>query len=425
MRDEGVEKSVGRGTEEREETAYSTFPHLYGSTADRLIRLYTQKQQGKRWLERHQGQRPVFACVLGFTATGLLPGISAAGATPTDRQYTAIADAEFLYHGPQAHPTYPLPPLTVGASPALISRAVIAGQQLPLYLFNAGLPFPPAVPTIDLGGVPAHCLSQGHAMSLPIVEQLLQQGLRWGEKLAATAPGYLILGECVVGGTTTALAVLTGLGIAAAGKVNSSHSDCNHDQKWALVQAGLQRSGLWQSGFWQSPFEKAAKVAPTPYAPHPTPLQIVAAVGDPMQIVVAGMAIAASRIGGVLLAGGTQMLAVYALLRAIAQSHNLAWAPEHIVVGTTRWVAEDATGDTVGLAEVVGDVPLMATQLSFASSRYEPLRAYEQGFVKEGVGAGGCAIAASLYQQWSQVELLAAIDALAEQYQQMNKLRPS
>jgi len=139
----------------------------------------------------------------------------------------------------------------------------------------------------------------------------------------------------------------------------------------------------------------------------------VAAVGDPMQIVVAGMAIAASATCGVMLAGGTQMLAVYALARAIVQQKQLLWNPERIVVGTTRWVAEDPTGDTIGLAKLIGEVPLMATQLSFATARYEQLRVYEQGYVKEGMGAGGCAIAAHLYRGWHQAELLQAIESIA------------
>jgi NaMN:DMB phosphoribosyltransferase len=133
-----------------------------------------------------------------------------------------------------------------------------------------------------------------------------------------------------------------------------------------------------------------------------------------MQIVVAGMTIAASRSCGVLLAGGTQMLAVYALAEAIARSEALDWQPEQIVVGTTRWVAEDPTGDTVGLANAVGTVPLMATQLNFATASWPQLQKYEAGFVKEGVGAGGCAIAASLYRGWGQDELLQAIETLAE-----------
>ena len=107
------------------------------------------------------------------------------------------------------------------------------------------------------------------------------------------------------------------------------------------------------------------------------------------------------------------MLAVYRLTEAIANFYHWNWYPEQVVVGTTRWVAVDPTGDTIGLAQAVGTVPLMATQLDFSSSRYAQLRAYEQGYVKEGVGAGGCAIAAHLSQGWSQTQLLQAIEALA------------
>ena len=51
--------------------------------------------------------------------------------------------------------------------------------------------------------------------------------------------------------------------------------------------------------------------------PDADPLAVIAAVGDPMQIAVAGMAIAASQHRPVLLAGGTQMLAVHALMQAL------------------------------------------------------------------------------------------------------------
>jgi NaMN:DMB phosphoribosyltransferase len=123
------------------------------------------------------------------------------------------------------------------------------------------------------------------------------------------------------------------------------------------------------------------------------------------------MAIAASRSRGVLLAGGTQMLAVYALMQAIARVYALSWQPEQVVVGTTRWVAEDPSALTVELAQQVAPVPFLATQLSFASSRYAQLRAYEQGYVKEGMGAGGACIAAHLTQGWNQTQLLHNIEA--------------
>lgn len=409
-----------------------------------MIRIYTQIPQGHQWLQQYQGRRPILVCILGFTATALIPGISAAGATPEDRRYTAIADAEFLVNGVTPQPQYPLPPLTAGASPVLISRAVVEALELPVYLFNAGLPQPPAVPAIDLGGVPAKCLSSGDALPIGTVKHLFEQGLKWGQKLAdITDGGYLILSECVVGGTTTALSILTGLGIRAAGKVNSSHPTCNHAQKWQIVHQGLRRARLEID-----PEEENLQSI--------DPFQLVAAVGDPMQIAAAGMVLAATRSCGVLLAGGTQMLAVYALAQALSQldasvlqpasdlaapsflsatgmgeedrgkegllpSSNppiapLIWQPERIVVGTTRWVAEDPTGDTVGLARDIGGVPLLATQLSFDQSRYPQLQAYEQGYVKEGVGAGGCAITTHLYQGWNTVQLLQAIEALVERY---------
>jgi uncharacterized protein (TIGR00303 family) len=210
-----------------------------------MIRVYTQLDRGHQWLQQYRGRRPILACILGFTATALLPGISAAGATPEDRKYTAIADAEFLVNGVTPQPQYPLPPLAAGASPVLISRAVVEAFDLPIYLFNAGLPKPPAVTAIELGGVPANCLTTGDALPLETVKHLFAQGLKWGQTLAELATdGYLIISECVVGGTTTALSILTGLGIDAAGKVNSSHPTCNHAQKWDIVQQGLRRAGL-------------------------------------------------------------------------------------------------------------------------------------------------------------------------------------
>ncbi|MEH1868828.1 MAG: TIGR00303 family protein [Nostoc sp.] len=387
------------------------------------IRIYTQKKQGEEWLRRYRGCLPVFGCVLGFTETGLIPGISAAGRTPEDRKYTACADAEFLYYGPEHKPQNPLPPLAAGASPVLISRAVFDSLKIPVHLFNAGLPHPPAVPLIDLGGASAKCLSGGAAMEITTVHHLFKQGLLWGERLAANMQqSYVIFGECVVGGTTTALAILTALGIDAAGKVNSSHPVCNHAQKWALVQAGLEKmkgsreQGAGGRGQGEINFQSSMQNSVDP-------LELVAAVGDPMQVVIAGMAIAASRSCGVMLAGGTQMLAVYALMSAIAQAYALSWQPEAVVIGTTRWVAEDPTGATVDLALSLekGNLtqsgrtpPLLATALSFADSRYPQLRAYEQGFVKEGMGAGAACIAAHLSQNWQQDQLLAAIESQLE-----------
>ncbi len=344
------------------------------------------------WCDRHRHQQPAVVCVLAFTETALIPGISAAGKTAADRRYTALADGEFLLRGVQPHYQYPLPPLIEGASPALISRAFIEHLGLPLYLFNAGLPAPGLPEMIDLKGQPARCVSTGKAMEPAWVEHLWQQGWQWGAQLSQRHP-WLVIGECVVGGTTTALALCESLGIPARNCVGSSHRHSNHAQKWLLVAQGLAQ------------------------LPRPTdPLRAVAAIGDPMQVVVAAMALRASQTCGVLLAGGSQMIAVYAFARAIAQQQQLPWCPEQMLVGTTRWVMEDSTSNLSALASQA-KCPLIYTQLNLSSSRHAAFRAYEAGFVKEGVGAGGCSIAAYLVAQWHNKQMVEAIDSLGDRWQ--------
>ena len=402
-----------------------------------MLRIYTNITQGESWVSKYREKKYAFACVLGFTETGLIPGISAAGSTPEQRKYTALADAEFLYYGAGKRGEYPLPPLIAGASPVFITRAVVEELDIPVHLFNAGLLEQPTVPTIDLQGVPAKCLSQGAAMDLGTVQHLFNQGMIWGEKLSCNQNNdYLVIGECVVGGTTTALAILTGLGIAAKGMVNSSHPVCNHAQKWEIVQAGLEkmsrregereRGGEGEIQTLESIIQNPKSKIHNPQSPiqnRINPLKLVASVGDPMQIAVAGMAISASRNGGVLLAGGTQMLAVFALASAICEFYDIFWQHNEVVVGTTRWVASDSTGNTIELAQQIGrkggmTPSLLATELCFDDSRYVQLQAYEEGFVKEGMGAGGACIAAYLSENWQQNQFIKAIEAQLDRYWQ-------
>lgn len=347
------------------------------------------------WLARYRGQKPVFVCIVSFTETGLIPQISAAGDTPQARRHTALADCEFLYTGAI------LPRLAAGISPAVITRAVLTEQTIPMHLLSTGLPAPLTVPHIALPQAIAKPVHTGQAMTLSQAAMLLESGLHWGQQLAQQClNSYLIVSECVVGGTTTAQAVLTALGYEVAGLMSSSHLAGNHRQKQHLIEQGLS---VWRQ---RGDF---------------SPLAAVAAVGDPMQAVAAGMVLSASQYCGVLLAGGSQMLAVYALAKAIAQARSqpkmrrsLFWNPEQVVVGTTRWVIEDASADTTAIARSVG-APYLASQINFSQSPYLQLRAYERGFVKEGIGAGGCAIAAHLHQNWTATQLRHAVEAQLRQ----------
>jgi NaMN:DMB phosphoribosyltransferase len=50
--------------------------------------------------------------------------------------------------------------------------------------------------------------------------------------------------------------------------------------------------------------------------------------------------------------------------------------------------------DICGIIKEIGEVPVLAADLDFGTSRFDGLKAYEKGIVKEGVGAGGASIAA-------------------------------
>ncbi|MEL6938167.1 MAG: nicotinate mononucleotide-dependent phosphoribosyltransferase CobT [Cyanobacteria bacterium J06598_1] len=345
------------------------------------------------WINRYRGHQPTFACILSFTETGLIPHLSAAGKTLEDRRCTAALDGNFLL----ADPLQParLPPLSAGISPAVITRAVLQSLSIPCHLLSTGLPTPLKAPHIELPNVSAQAVNTGQAMPLAAAAALFEAGQYWGKKLAP-AGSYLILGECVVGGTTTAQAVLSALGHTTNGLMSSSHRTSNHAQKQSLVAAGIT---AWQQRITQND-EPLLK----------SPLGIAAALGDPMQLVAAGMTLAASQRCGVLLAGGAQMLAVYGLMKAIAQQFACPWIPEQIVVGTTRWVVEDSSADTVAIARHL-KTPYLTSQINFGQSPYVQIKAYEQGFVKEGAGAGGCAIASHLIANWNKDQLRHAVEA--------------
>lgn len=322
--------------------------------------------------------------LLAATETAAVHGISAAGTTAASRRRTAAADAELLLLGPALSRPHALPPLPAGVSPALIGHVVLRELALEPLVFDLGCPIAPGVPhrrpPEPAGGGPARCLSTGAAMDLARVEALLAFGRQWGASEGQAARSRpLLLAECVPGGTSTALAVLTGLGVPADGLVSGSLRRPAHGLKAALVARGL------------------AAAVPS-IGPGADPLQVVAALGDPMQPLAAGLALAAAGAGRpVLLAGGSQMAAVLALALALTPTSLRRHLAERVALATTAWLAAEAESDLPLLLERIGArwgvTPLaFAADLRFTGALHPALADYERGFVKEGVGAGGLAL---------------------------------
>ena len=330
--------------------------------------------------------------LLAATDTAAVPGISAAGASPQARLGTAAADAELLLLGPGGRRCHALPPLPAGVSPALISHVVLS--QLGLLertrVLDLGCAIAAAVPHLRLPGLesagPARCLSSGQALAPARVAALVQRGSAWGRRWDPAEP--LLLAECVPGGTTTALAVLEGLGVAAAGLVSGSLRQPAHGLKAALVAQGLAAASF-----------EAADLTGVAHPPaFADPLNVLAALGDPMQAFAAGLVGAAAVRGApVLLAGGSQMAAVLALALALAEPGQRPALADRLVVATTAWVAEEAGSNLALLLERIGARWQVRPRLEVAALRFHgcssaALRDYERGYVKEGVGAGGLAL---------------------------------
>lgn len=342
-----------------------------------------------RWRRDWPATRVVV--VLAATETAAVPGISAAGATPESRRATAAADAELLLLGPDQPRPHALPPLPAGVTPALISHAVLDSLALTPLVVDLGCALSPAIPHLRLpapaGDGAARCVRSGEAMEPRRVDALLRQGRRWGRRLAARSPrAPLLLAECVPGGTTTALGVLSGLGVEAAGLVSGSLRQPAHGLKQALVEEGLRaaRNRLGRGGLED-------------------PRAVVAALGDPMQPLAAALLLEAA-LGGVsvLLAGGSQMAAVLALALALALPEERSRLIQATALATTRWVADEPGSDLTCLLDRLGhhwQVEPLAfhSSLSFAGPCHPALARYEEGYVKEGVGAGGLA----LLWEWS------------------------
>ncbi len=334
-----------------------------------IIQIYN-KTKGTALLNQLKEKKPLFICVIGVTEIAKIQGISAAGENPEITDYTPPADVELLQLGKcKCISGVPVTPDGI-PTPALITMSALKRADIPTLVVSAGLKVKPHVPFMDLDGSPGRDIRTGRA--LDNAEEVLNRAKIAGGNLAKTVD-YLVIGESTPGGTTTALSVLLAMGVDAKGKVSSSMPNNPHKLKIKTVDEALEAADAKFGDFTDDP------------------VKAVSTVGDPMQPALAGLVLGAAERVPVIMAGGTQMAAILAMVKAINPT-----VLDNVAVGTTRWIIADKTADLKGLVAEIADVPVFAADLDFSKSRFDGLRAYEAGVVKEGVGCGGAAIAAML-----------------------------
>lgn len=300
----------------------------------------------------------MFVLIIGSTEISSIPGISAAGANPCALPYTAPADADMIWWGkprvtdkipldPQGHPT-----------PAIITRSARLEAHFPAVIVRAGSSVAPRAPFIETGASVSRDPSKETAV--PDAKEIFDRGRELSRVLSSDSEP-LVIAESVPGGTTTAALVLDALGysgsVSSAGPVNPLNLKAMVRDR-AFARLGIGSGDLAGKG-----------------------IAAITEFGDAMQSLASGLVCGAPGDKEIVLAGGTQMLAVAGALRHMGVDRPLT-------VATTCYIQRDESADFPGLAGDMAVTPWYAP-LDFSGSVWPGLRDYEKGYVKEGAGAGG------------------------------------
>lgn len=328
----------------------------------------------KDFIESLRGKRASFLLCMSNTKTANIPGITQAG-IPGMLHLTPTLDAEFIAIGevrslgsiaetPKGVPT-----------PALLTRAVhLLHPFREIEMVELGLEISPKLEHFKLhsfGIAPSDSISEG--ANIP-AEEVFEKAIQFAQNLAIQSD-YIILGESVPAGTTTALATALALGYDAQDKFSSSFKNAPNGIKQSVVDQALSRIGENDDLF-----------------------SILSKVGDNMLIFNAGLILGLqNRDIRIVLAGGTQMACVLLVVNRILQMMEGELDTSRIALCTTKWVAEDANSDIKALLEM-NDFPLNAyyADFDFSLTSHPALKLYDEGEAKEGVGAGGALVYALL-----------------------------
>ncbi|MFQ5496404.1 MAG: nicotinate mononucleotide-dependent phosphoribosyltransferase CobT [Nitrosopumilus sp.] len=325
--------------------------------------LFGNVDRSQNFLDSIKTGRFLFSFVISYTETCEIPGITFAGADKNSIQFTPPADAEYLHYG--YCKTIDQIPMTPDGkpTPGILTKTALESASIPHLTINAGSKISPQLPFIESGLSFGKNISTQDAMTDSEVTRAVDYGRIVGRSLASLTD-CLIIGESIPGGTTTALAVLRALEHDA--KVSSSIPNNPVELKNKIAESALERID----------------------SNHP--YSIIAKVGDPMIPFVAGMLSSATDVSKVMLAGGTQMTAV------LAFASEIGFNEENTAIGTTSYITNDKSANFKNLVKDIADIPTISVNPNLGNSRYSGLKAFSEGFAKEGVGAGGSIISSML-----------------------------
>jgi len=318
------------------------------------------------FVENLRGKKATFMLALSNTKTANIQGITQAG-IPGMIHLTPTLDSEFLCTGevrsldniaetPKGVPT-----------PALITRGVhLLSSYGRIELLNLGLEVTPKVDYFKLHNFdiqPSQNIARGANID---AETLFQKGVKFGRAYACQDE-YIILGESVPSGTTTAMATAIGLKYKIDNAFSSSFKEVPSDIR-----------------------EKTLKLALSHIEYKDDIFAVLSKVADNMLIFNAGFILGLNNRIPLILAGGTQMACVLLVVDKMLKLMGRSMETSNLALCTTKWVAEDENSDIEALLKLLRfDINAYYTDFDFSQSNHPALKLYDQGEAKEGVGAGG------------------------------------
>lgn len=235
--------------------------------------------------------------------------------------------------------------------PALITRAVHNLNAFSsIEILNLGLESSPQNSTLHNFDIMASgSISDGVNID---AKEVFLKGMDFGKSYELKG-SYLILGESIPCGTTTAYASALALGYDLKDDFSSSFLELPNNLKE------------------MSNFEKLSLVS------------------DNMLLFCAGFILEASRRFHVVLAGGTQMAACLLIADAIREDLLMRVKSDNISFATTSWLVNDKNSNISNILSKLSYKPhAMYTTFSFENAEIPVLKKYNGGEVKDGVGAG-------------------------------------
>ena len=318
------------------------------------------------FIESLRGKKATFMLALSNTKTANIKGITQAG-IPGMIHLTPTLDSEFLCTG-EVRSLEDIAKTPKGVpTPALITRGVhLLAPYGRIELLDLGLEVQPKIEHFKIHNFnikPSQSIAKGAKIDARAV---FEKGLGFGKDYHCKDE-YIILGESVPSGTTTAMATSIGLKYKAKSCFSSSFKDVPNNIR-----------------------ENTLKLALSHLANKDDIFEVLSKVADNMLIFNAGFILGINNQTKIVLAGGTQMACVLLIVDRIIQLMGGTMESSNLALCTTKWVLEDKNSDIKALLELLR-FPINAyySDFDFSLTQHPALKLYDQGEAKEGVGAGG------------------------------------